>query len=151
MLAMTAVIVVLVYRLAVVSRDHFTGVLAAELITTASQFLDTMLEFRPDVPVSLCFLTSLVLAIGASRAGRWNVAAVTFILSGLALGGALMFKQKSVFVLPGFRRRAARVCSEGLAQHRRTARADLSACGDFKTVGRPFFVDPERVDLHLQL
>jgi len=102
MLAMTTVIVLLVYRLAVMSRDHFTGVLAAALITTASQFLDTMLEFRPDVPASLCFLTSLVLAIGASRAGRWNVAAVAFILSGPALGGALMFTQKYVFVLPGF-------------------------------------------------
>jgi hypothetical protein len=102
MLAMTAGSVALVYTLGVMWRDHFTGALAAALVTTSSQFLDTMLELRPDVPALLCVLCALVLGVDAWRADRRRIAAVTFFLSGVALGAALMFTQKYVFAVPGF-------------------------------------------------
>jgi 4-amino-4-deoxy-L-arabinose transferase-like glycosyltransferase len=125
MLAMTTVIVVLVYTLGVMWRDRLAGVIAAALIATASQFLDTMLEFRPDVPALLCFLMSLVLAMRAWRADRRQVAAVTFMLSGFALGGALMFTQKYVFVLPGFGAALLVYMVKGTSPDRRSRAAGL--------------------------
>ena len=102
MWAMTAAIIALVCGLGALWRDRFTGVLAAVLIATASQFLDSMLDFRPDVPGLLCFVLSLALATRAWRSTRPDSAGAWFILSGLAFGAALMFTQKYVFALPGF-------------------------------------------------
>ena len=102
MWAMTAAIVAVVCEIGALWRDRFTGVLAAGLIATASQFLDSMLDFRPDVPGLLCFVVSLLLAMWAWRSERPARAGAEFMLSGLAFGAALMFTQKYLFALPGF-------------------------------------------------
>jgi hypothetical protein len=101
MWAMTAGTVALVYDLGALWRDRFVGALAAALLVTASAFLDSMLEFRPDVPALLCVLASMALAIRAWRADRVETAATRFALSGLSYGAALMFTQKSLFAVPG--------------------------------------------------
>lgn len=101
MWAITVACVALVYHLGAFCRDRFTGMLAAALLVTTSQFINVALEFRPDVPALLLFLVSLTAAVRACRAGP-RASLARFAASGLALGGALMFTQKYLFALPGF-------------------------------------------------
>ncbi|MFI5179499.1 MAG: ArnT family glycosyltransferase, partial [Vicinamibacterales bacterium] len=91
----------LVYALGRQWRDHRTGAIAMVLVATASQFVDQMIEFRPDVPALLCFLVSLAALTQAWRADSARDAAAGFTVSGLAFGAALLFTQKYVFALPG--------------------------------------------------
>lgn len=101
MLAVTIACVVCVYVLGREWRDRFTGILAAFLIATASQFQDSMMEFRPDVPALLGFLLSLLALIRAWRAGRNSEAAALLTLGGLAFGASVLFTQKILFAGPG--------------------------------------------------
>lgn len=82
-------------------RDRCTGALAAALLVTSSQFVNKMLDFRPDVPALFFFLASLMAAAGAWRAARTRTAAVGFLASGIAFGAAVMFTQKYLFAAPG--------------------------------------------------
>lgn len=101
MWAMNIASVACVYELGRLWRDRFTGVLAAFLFASASQFQDIMLEYRPDVPALLCLLLCFIAAMRAWRSDRAGLAAVLFGLSGLAFGGAVLFTQKALFALPG--------------------------------------------------
>ncbi len=85
---LTVAIVALTYRVGAEWRNGETGAFAALLLATSPQFLESMLEFRPDVG-AVCALM-LALVAGAGFAG------------GIAFGVALMFTQKALFAAPGF-------------------------------------------------
>jgi len=77
-----------------------TGVWAVFLLATSFQFLNTTMEFRPDVPAVVCVLAALVCALEAQRSNspvqRWWLLA-----AGAALGASLLFTQKAIFAAPG--------------------------------------------------
>jgi hypothetical protein len=102
MFALTVAIIALVYRLGVLWSDRFGAMIGATLLATSSQFLDVMLEFRPDVPALLCSVVALIFTIRAWRSTRRATAALLFAAGGGALGAALMFTQKYVFIGPGY-------------------------------------------------
>jgi 4-amino-4-deoxy-L-arabinose transferase-like glycosyltransferase len=93
--------VTLVGELGRLWRDGTTGLLAAFLFASSIQVLDTLVEFRPDVPALVCWLIALVCAIRGWRAARAGPAAMHFAASGLGYSGALLFTQKYMFALPG--------------------------------------------------
>ncbi|OFV92541.1 MAG: hypothetical protein A3G76_00415 [Acidobacteria bacterium RIFCSPLOWO2_12_FULL_65_11] len=101
MWAISIASVACVYELGRLWRDRFTGVLAAFLFASASQFQDVILEYRPDGPALLCVLLCLIAVMHGWRSNRTAGAAVLFTLGGLALGAAVLFTQKALFVLPG--------------------------------------------------
>jgi len=97
---LTIACVASVYRLGSLWRDRLTGALAALLLVTSSQFLESMLEFRPDVPAAAC-LSIAVLSLmrapdGDDRESTWVVAA------GLTVAVGLLLTQKVAFAAPGF-------------------------------------------------
>ena len=98
MLTVTIVIVAGTCRLGAMWRDSTTGAVAAVLLATSQQFLDSMLEFRPDVPAVLATLSSV---LGAAAIGRSRSPGPVAFLSGALFGIALLFTQKAVFVGPG--------------------------------------------------
>jgi 4-amino-4-deoxy-L-arabinose transferase-like glycosyltransferase len=115
MWVVTVISVSIVYRLGCLWRDRLTGALATVLLVTSSQFLESMLEFRPDVPAVLCLL---IAAFGLTVAARVDDrrAHVWSAVAGAAFGVALLCTQKVVFAAPGIvvafvagRGRAARV------------------------------------------
>src|SRR5689334_6253986 len=101
MLAATIACVALTAALGRLWRDARTGWLAAFYVASSIQFLDTMIEFRPDVPALACWLASILCATRGWRSDRTAVAFAWFVGAGAALGGALLFTQKYVFALPG--------------------------------------------------
>src|SRR5581483_7193057 len=93
---LTLAAALVVYRLASAWTDAAGGIAAVLLLATASRYLDSMLEFRPDVPAMLALLAAAGALTAAARAsGRrttaWCAAA------GLAFGIALLFTQKVIF------------------------------------------------------
>jgi len=97
---LTLAAALVVYRLASAWTDAAGGIAAVLLLATASRYLDSMLEFRPDVPAMLALLAAAGALTAAARAsGRrttaWCAAA------GLAFGIALLFTQKVIFAAPG--------------------------------------------------
>ncbi|MBI3492233.1 MAG: hypothetical protein HY047_10700 [Acidobacteria bacterium] len=101
MWAMTIGCVVCTYVLGRAWRDRFTGILAAFFLTSASQFQDSMLEYRPDVPALLCLLVALIAIVKAWRSERGGTAATLFSLGGFAFGASVLFTQKTLFAAPG--------------------------------------------------
>ena len=93
---LTIASVAVVYALGRHGHDAATGIVAAALAVTASRFLDTMLEFRPDVPAVLCLLlTFAALSRARERHAAWCIGA------GVAYGAAVMFTPKVLFAAPG--------------------------------------------------
>jgi len=88
MWTLTVLCVALTYRLGASWRDADTGAFAALLLVTSAQFLESMLEFRPDVAA----VAGVLLAV---------LAGPSFV-GGLAFGAALLFTQKAIFAAPGF-------------------------------------------------
>jgi dolichyl-phosphate-mannose-protein mannosyltransferase len=81
--------------------DHVAAAFAVLLLATSSQFLESMLEFRPDVPAVLCLLASIwCLAAGGERDDPTRSRA-RLVVAGLAFGAALLFTQKAIFAAPG--------------------------------------------------
>ena len=76
------------------------GVWAVFLLATSFQFVNTTMEFRPDVPAVVCILTAFVCALEAQRSTspvqRWWLLA-----AGATLGASLLFTQKAIFAAPG--------------------------------------------------
>jgi len=90
----------LVYRLGVLLRGRVAGALAVALLATSSQFLDSMLEIRPDVPAVLCVLAAIwSVARAETRGGPVRPAA--YLAGGAAFGLSLLFTQKTLFAAPG--------------------------------------------------
>jgi hypothetical protein len=74
--------------------------LAVLLLATSFQFLNTTMEFRPDVPALVCLLSSFAcLAEGELR--RPNRRTWRPIAGGIAFSAALLFTQTALFVAPG--------------------------------------------------
>jgi 4-amino-4-deoxy-L-arabinose transferase-like glycosyltransferase len=97
---MTVACVAIVYRLGSMWRDAMTGALAVLLLVTSSQFLESMLEFRPDVPAVLCVTVAALCMMRGARVNARSAFAWT-IAGGAAFGLALLFTQKAIFAAPG--------------------------------------------------
>ena len=119
--------VALVAELGRLWRDGTTGLLAAFLFASSIQVLDTLLEFRPDVPALVCWLAALACAVRGWRAARADRAAIGFAVSGLACGAALLFTQKYVFALPGVALMLAGYVADGRPPIGRAARIAIVA------------------------
>jgi len=121
MWVLTIVSFVLVYRLGTLVSGRTSAAIAVALLATSSQFLDSMLEIRPDVPAVLCLLTAIwCIAREGYRDEPLRVSA--YLAGGAAYGLSLLFTQKPLFAAPGL--------ALALLQHdRRFARAGLFAIG----------------------
>jgi len=77
--------------------------LAALLLVSQPVFLQKTLEARPDVPALLLFVGALGLLVRGLTDARQQgpVRMRWFVAAGLCQGGAVMFTQKMLFVLPG--------------------------------------------------
>jgi hypothetical protein len=85
----------------VLQPDHVAAALAAVLLVTSSQFLESMLEFRPDVLAVLCLLTSIWCLAGADEREATTRSHALLVVAGAAFGAALLFTQKAIFAAPG--------------------------------------------------
>ena len=85
-------------------RDARTGLVAAFLLGNTAFFLAKSFEIRPAVPAAALLLLSVWLALlGTRRAVASEPGGRTRLLvSGLALGAAVMITQKVLFVGPGY-------------------------------------------------
>lgn len=100
MFSLTLVALAATYVLGSLWSGALTGALAVVLLTTSEQFLNSMLEFRPDVPAVACVLLSLVCAVSIGR--RPLRSAVAFaVASGALLSIAVLCTQKAIFAAPG--------------------------------------------------
>jgi Dolichyl-phosphate-mannose-protein mannosyltransferase len=98
--------VAIAYRLGTLVRsrrgrpDHAAGAFAVALLATSSQFLESMLEFRPDVPAVLCLLVAVwcLAGVGPDTSTRSRA---RVLIAGAAFGAALLFTQKTIFAAPG--------------------------------------------------
>jgi 4-amino-4-deoxy-L-arabinose transferase-like glycosyltransferase len=115
MWVITVLSVFVVYRIGATLHGLLSGALAAMLLATSTQFLESMLEFRPDVPAVACLVVSTWCAIdagGVEESRHWRLFA-----AGVAFGAALLFTQKAIFAAPGLglalliRRRAVPVAA----------------------------------------
>jgi hypothetical protein len=97
----TVLSVVAVGRMSVTIHGRLAGALAVVLLATSSQFLESMLEFRPDVPAVLCLLVSISCVIGADDLDVPSSRHVRLFAAGVAFGAALLFTQKAIFAAPG--------------------------------------------------
>lgn len=90
--------VALTYRLGARWRTAEAAAIAALLLATSAQFVDSMLEFRPDVAAVCGLLVSVLCVTGGDRKpetrARWIAAGAAFAL-------ACLFTQKVVFAAPG--------------------------------------------------
>jgi hypothetical protein len=85
-------------------RDTHTALVSTLLLANAGFFLAKSLEVRPDVPAAALLVAAIHLALTGFRGeaeGRGG-GSVRLAASGLALGAAIMFTQKVLFVGPGF-------------------------------------------------
>ena len=90
----------IVYRIAARLRGRAAGAAAVVLLATSSQFVESMLEFRPDVPAVVCLLGSIWFLVTAAKQDSAESPALHFA-AGVAFGAALLFTQKAVFAAPG--------------------------------------------------
>ncbi len=97
MLVFTVGILYLTYRLGKQLYGKNVGLISTLLLAYILIFLEKTLEIRPDLPEVLCWLAGLIALIHGIRNDqpRW------YLLSGLALGGAVMFTQKALFGIAG--------------------------------------------------
>ena len=118
---MTLASVAFVYRLGVLMRGRTAGALAVVLLATSSQFLESMLEIRPDVPAVLCVLAA-IWCIAGTEAHAASLGPAACVAGGVAFGMSLLFTQKTLFAAPGL--------AVALIQiDRRLTRAGLFALG----------------------
>lgn len=98
MLIFTGVILYLTFILGKKLYDTDTGLFAVLFISYTLMFLEKTLEIRPDLGSAIFWLASMILMIKSIQERshwRWH------LLSGVAMGTAIMFTQKSIFGLPG--------------------------------------------------
>jgi hypothetical protein len=100
MLALTVAAVSVTYRLAAGWRGPLAGALAAIFLVTSEQFLNSMMEFRPDVPAVVCTLVAFGLAMRTDRRPVAAAAALA-LASGALFATAVLCTQKAVFAGPG--------------------------------------------------
>ena len=96
----TVAIVVLVYRLGALVSNRTGGAIAAALLATSSQFLDSTLEIRPDVAAVLCVLAA-VWYLSREEYCDGPPRASACAAAGAAYGLSLLFTQKALFAAPG--------------------------------------------------
>ncbi len=87
----------------VAASGALAGLVAAAVLAGLPMFLDKSLEIRPDVPAMLLWACALVfLARGIRAYEKGEGLSLSFVVSGLCLGGAIMCTQKLLFAVPGF-------------------------------------------------
>jgi 4-amino-4-deoxy-L-arabinose transferase-like glycosyltransferase len=94
----TLVSFAIVYRLGILARGRLAAAFAVVLLATSSQFLESMLEFRPDVPAVCCLLAAIW---GMSAPDDGPRSRARLFVAGVAFGGSLLFTQKTIFAAPG--------------------------------------------------
>jgi len=101
MLAITALTVVLTWKLADFAFGREAAWIAASLLSVSMVFVARTLEVRPDVPALACWVASLV-AVGVASRSRSRLAVWRpWLLSGILLGLATVFTQKLLLAGPG--------------------------------------------------
>ncbi len=103
MWALTIMSCALTFRIAQrwhASNSLLRGALATGLLAGSWQFLNTALEFRPDVPALVCLLVSFLCVFNADPARPRN-RVVWLMAAGFAFGLSALFTQKTVFAAPG--------------------------------------------------
>jgi len=98
---LTAASIAIVYRLASLVGNRIAAAFAVVLLATSSQFLESMLEFRPDVPAVLCLLLAIWCLTAADGRDDALRAGARLVAAGCAFGAALLFTQKVLFAAPG--------------------------------------------------
>lgn len=106
MLALTLAAVAITYALAARWRGSLAAALAVVLLVTSEQFLNSMMEFRPDVPAVVCSLLALACGVWSDRHSTGRGAALAFA-SGALFASAVLCTQKAVFAGPGILAAAA--------------------------------------------
>jgi len=89
-------IFLLTFKIAATIFDKETGWLSLFFLSSNLLFFEKSLEIRPDVPQTLFWLISLYFIIEGLRRERY----LFYIGSGLLLGFAFTFTQKTVYLLP---------------------------------------------------
>jgi len=111
MLVFTAAILYLTYALAKTLYGIDAGLFAALFLSYVIMFLEKTIEVRPDVPAVIFWLASLIFMVkGIQRVSspqqpmaeaqsntRFPLPNLYFMLSGLMIGVAIMFTQKTLF------------------------------------------------------
>ena len=97
MLGLTLANVYLTYRLGWQICKREIGLVAAVVLSCTVMFYEKTLEIRPDVPATTYWLAGLWAFLRAVETGRTR----WYAISGLMLGGGVMFTQKVVFGLAG--------------------------------------------------
>ncbi|HXV59686.1 MAG TPA: hypothetical protein VEK15_03245 [Vicinamibacteria bacterium] len=102
MWVITGLILALTFWVGRQQRGVDVGLMAVLLLSNTVMFLGKTLEIRPDVPASALLVLAVALSTSALRVPGPQKARWRLVSSGLALGAAVMFTQKALFVLPGF-------------------------------------------------
>jgi len=97
MLVFTAIILYLTFILARQLYGIDAGLFAALFLSFVLIFLEKTLEVRPDLGAVIFWLASMIFMIKGIKNTSWK----WHLFSGLSMGTALMFTQKSMFGLPG--------------------------------------------------
>ncbi len=98
MLVFTALILYLTFILAKRLYGTDVGLFSALFLSYVLMFLEKTIEIRPDLGAVTFWLASIVLLV---KALQKEGVTRHYLYSGLAMGTALMFTQKSMFGLPG--------------------------------------------------
>jgi hypothetical protein len=109
--------------------DLRLGLISAFLASCLPVFLRKTLEFRPDVPALTLWSASLALLASEFTASEIPLrrTSIRLFFAGMCVGGAIMFTQKMLFVLPGFG--AGLIFWALYAQPQQSVPIRLRACG----------------------
>ena len=101
MMIFTAAILYLTYSLTKTLYKTDAGLFAALFLSYVIMFLEKTIEVRPDMPAVTFWLASLIFMVKGIRRNSASFAPRHHMLSGLMVGIAVMFTQKSLFALGG--------------------------------------------------
>jgi 4-amino-4-deoxy-L-arabinose transferase-like glycosyltransferase len=101
MMVFTAAILYLTYLLTRMLYKDDTGLIAVLFLSYVLMFLEKTIEIRPDVPAVALWLASLIFMVKGIRRNSASFSPLWFLFSGLCIGTAIMFTQKSLFAFNG--------------------------------------------------
>jgi len=101
MLIFTATILCLTYVLTKKLYGVDAGLFAALFLSYVLIFLEKTIEVRPDLPAAAFWLASVIFMVNGIQDSRETASLMWYALSGLSMGTAIMFTQKTLFGLGG--------------------------------------------------
>lgn len=101
MMVFTAVILCLIYILTKILYKSDAGLFAVLFLSYVLMFQEKTIEIRPDLPAVAFWLASLIFMVKGIKKNSNSFAPLWFLYSGLSVGIAIMFTQKTMFALAG--------------------------------------------------